>query len=394
MEKTELPNRFIQIHNWKRYFPVITWYILAATGAILKIRLGESKYNNFILFRQVFWHTIHQTNLYTEYPLEYFDTNHYGPLFSVVIAPFVLVPAPVGVFLWCIANAAILLYAIRQLPVSFKNQNIILLIGTVEMMTSVENVQFNCIMTSWIILSYVLVQKEKDFWAVFFIVAGTLVKLYGIAGILFFLFSKHKKEFILSFIFWMGTLFLLPMVISSYSFVIHSYQNWYHSLIEKNTKNITDGDGKINLSVMGLIRRIFNIELSNKIVLIPAALLYLIPLARLSQYKNIAFRLRYLALLLTGVVIFSTSAESATYILAMIGAGIWFVIAEKNPLNITILILALVITSLSATDLFPRTIKVDYIFPYGLKTLPCLLIWISLLYGLTTKNFLKEKALL
>ncbi len=394
MEKTKLQSRFIQIDNWKRYFPVIIWYILAATGAVLKIRLGESKYNNFILFRQVFWHSIHQTNLYTEYPLEYFDTNHYGPLFSVVIAPFVLVPAPVGVFFWCMANAAILLYAIRQLPLSFKNQNIILLIGTVEMMTSIENVQFNCIMTSWIILSYVLVQKEKDFWAAFFIVAGTLVKLYGIAGIFFFLFSKHKREFILSFIFWLGTLFLLPMVISSFSFVIHSYQDWYHSLIEKNSKNITDGGGKINLSVMGLIKRIFNIELSNKIVLIPAALLYLIPLARFNQYKNIEFRLHYLALLLIGVVIFSTSAESATYIIAMVGAGIWFVIAKKNPLNITILILALIITSLSATDLFPRTIKVAYIFAYGLKALPCFLIWICLLYSLTTKNFLKEKSLL
>ncbi len=394
MGKTELPNRLTQVYNWKRYFPVITWYILAATGAVLKIGLGESKYNNFILFRQVLWHTIHQTNLYTEYPLEYFDTNHYGPFFSVVIAPFVLVPAPVGVFLWCMANAAILLYAIRQLPVSFKNQNIIILIGTVEMMTSIENVQFNCIMTSWIILSYVLVQKENDFWAPFFIVAGTLVKLYGIAGIFFFLFSKHKRTFILGFIFWVGILFLLPMVFSSFSFVIHSYQDWYHSLVEKNTKNITDGDGKINLSVMGLIKRIFNIELSNKIVLIPAALLYLMPLSRFNEYKNIAFRLYYLALLLIGVVIFSTSAESATYIVAMVGAGIWFVIAEKNPLNITILTLALVITSLSATDLFPGTIKVDYIFPYGLKALPCILIWICLLYGLNTKNFLKEKSLL
>lgn len=394
MKKIKLQNRFIQINNWKRYFPVITWYTLAATGAVLKIRLGESKYNNFILFRQVFWHTIHQTNLYAEYPLEYFDTNHYGPFFSIVIAPFMLVPAPVGVFFWCMANAAILLYAIKQLPVSFKNQNIILLIGAVEMMTSIENVQFNCIMTSWIILSYVLVQKEKDFWATFFIVAGTLVKLYGIAGIFFFLFSKHKREFIISFIFWLGTLFLLPMVISSFSFVIHSYQDWYHSLVEKNTKNITDGDGKINLSVMGFIKRVFKIELANKIVLIPAAILYLIPLARFKQYKNIAFRLHYLALLLIGVVIFSTSAESATYIIAMVGVGIWFVLCKKNILNVALLIFALIVTSLSPTDLFPVSIRVNYIFPYGLKALPCFLIWIWLLYNLVTNSFMKNKVFL
>ena len=93
----------------------------AATGAVLKIRLGESKYNNFRIFRYVFWHTIHQTNLYSEYPSEYVDTNHYGP-FSVIIAPFALMPVPLGCFFWCMANAAILLYSVRQLPLSFKNQ--------------------------------------------------------------------------------------------------------------------------------------------------------------------------------------------------------------------------------------------------------------------------------
>ncbi len=387
----KLPNRLIKIDNWKPHFPVIIWYILAAIGAILKIRLGESKYNNFILFRQVFWHTIQQTNLYSEYPLEYFDTNHYGPFFSVIIAPFVLMPAPVGVFFWCMANAAILLYAIKQLPVNRKNQNIILLIGLVEMMTSIENVQFNCIMASWIILSYVLVQNEKDFWAAFFIIAGTLVKLYGIAGICFFLFSNHKREFIFGLIFWLLALFLLPMVISSFSFVINSYQDWYHSLVQKNAKNVINDDGKINLSVMGLVHRIFKIHLSNSIVLISAALLYLLPFTRFSQYKNISFRLHYLALLLIGVVIFSTSAESATYIIAMTGVGIWFIVQKKNAINIALLIFAIVITSLSPTDFFPKLIRENYVFTYGLKALPCFFIWLSLLYHLITKNFIKVK---
>ena len=391
MELLKLPGRLIKIENWKVRFPVIAWYILAATGAVLKIRLGESRYNNFIIFRQVFWHTVHQTNLYAEYPLEYFDTNHYGPFFSVVIAPFVLMPAPVGVFFWCLSNAAILIYAIRKLPVSFKNQNIILLIGAVEMMTSIENAQFNCIMASWIILSYVLVQKEKDFWAALFIAAGFLVKLYGIVGLCFFLFSKHKREFILGFVFWLCTLFLLPMVISSFSFVMHSYIDWYHSLLQKNAKNLSDGGGKINLSVMGLAERIFNIRLSNSIILIPAAILQLIPAVRFTQFRNIQFRLQYLALMLIGVVIFSTSSESPTYIIAMTGVGIWFILQEKNAINITLLAFAIVITSMSPTDFFPKYIKENYVFTYGLKALPCFLIWLSLLYHLTTKKFNEVK---
>ncbi|MEO8412745.1 MAG: glycosyltransferase family 87 protein [Ginsengibacter sp.] len=365
----------------------LIWYALATIGILLKIRLGESKYNNFRIFRQVFWHTINGTNLYSAYPSEYFDTNHYGPFFSVPIAPFAVVPPPVGVFFWCMANAAILLYAIRQLPLTFKGQNVILLIAAIEMMTSIQNAQFNCIMTSWIILSYTLVQKEKDFWAVFFIVAGTLVKLYGIVGISFFLFSKHKEQFLISFIFWLAVLFFIPVLISSFSYIAQSYVDWYHALAGKNAQNVINKDGSIDLSVMGLIDRIFKIHLSNITVLIPAAVLYLLPMLRFNQYKSTSFRVNYLALLLIGVVIFSSSAESPTYIIAMTGVGIWFVLSKKNTLNIALLIFALVLTSLSSTDLIPRSLKLSIILPYGLKTLPCFFIWAHLLSSLITKNF-------
>lgn len=389
MKKLKLAGKVVQTDTWKLCFPGIIWFTLAAIGILLKIRLGESKYNNFIIFRQVFWHTIHHTNLYSAYPLEYFDTNHYGPLFSVLIAPFALVPAPVGVFFWCITNAVMLFYAIRKLPINFQSQNVILLIAAIEMMTSIQNAQFNCIMTSWIILSYILVQNSKDFWAVFFIVAGTLVKLYGIVGICFFLFSKNKVQFILSFLFWLVMLFFLPVVLSSFHFVIQSYVDWYHSLIAKNEQNVINTDGNINLSVMGLINRILKIEVSNSSVLIPAAILYALPFLRFDQYRNVSFRLHYLAFLLIGVVIFSSSAESATYIIAMTGVGIWFVLSEKNWFDISLLIFALILTSLSATDLMPRSIKLSIIFPYGLKALPCILIWFRLLSILITKKFIR-----
>ncbi len=392
MEKIKWTERLRKIDNRNLNFPVAIWYVLAATAAVLKICLGQSKYNNFIIFRQVFWHMLDQINLYAEYPSEYFDANHYGPFFSIVIAPFAIMPTPMGVFFWCMANVVLLLYAIRQLPISFKNQNVILLIAAIEMMTSIENTQFNCIMTSWIILSYVLVQKEKDFWATLFIVAGTLVKLYGIVGICFFLFSKHRREFMTGFIFWLAVLFLLPMLFSSFSFIVQSYQDWYHSLIQKNANNIMNDDGKINLSIIGLIHRIFKIELLNSTVLIPGALLYAVPFVRICQYKNILFRLHYLALLLIGVVIFSSSSESPTYIIAMTGVGIWFILQQKNAINITLLIFALVITSLSPTDIFPKYIRENYVFAYGLKALPCFFIWLSLLYHLITKDFKHAKS--
>ncbi len=376
----------IQFAKGEISVPALLWSILAVVGVLLKIRLGDNKINNYMIFENVFWHTFHQTNLYTEYPAEYFDVNHYGPLFSFIIAPFALIPTYIGCFIWSVANAAFLFYAVRKLPLCYKDQNIILLITAIEMMTAVQNTQFNPSIAAILIFTFLLVKKQNDFWATFFIAAGFLVKLYGIAGLAFFFFSDHKIKFILSFIFWIAVLFCLPMIISSPQFIIQCYYDWFNSLVQKNETNSMSL--MQNMSVMGMLRHIFNVKEFSMLVLIPATVLYILPFLRRSQFEYLNFKLSYLAFTLIGVVIFSSSAESSTYIIAMAGVGIWFVLQNKSdPLNVLLLILALVLTSLSTTDLLPEYFKLHIVRPYSLKALPCFLVWIVLAYQLLKKDF-------
>ncbi len=385
-------SRSISIYKWKIPIPVFIWIGLAISGALAEIFRGLNSINNFLIFRGVFWHTIQQINLYAEYPAEYFDNNHYGPSFSVLIAPFAWMNIFIGCFLWCLANAAMLLYAVKQLPISNNKKNIILLIGVIEMMTSIQNVQFNPMLTAWIMMSYILVQKEKDFWATLFIAAGFLLKIYGIVGVAFFFFSKHKIKFVLSFLFWLLVVFALPMLYSSPSFIIQSYEDWINKLASKNDKNIlaTANDYMQDISVLGMIRRIGNIQnLKNLYILVPAALLYLLPFLRWKQFQFISFQLSYLAFALIGVVIFSTSAESSTFVIALIGVSIWYVLQNdsKTLWKNIVLCFVLLLTSLSATDLFPEFIRINYVRPYSLKAFPCFLVWLILAYQLLKKDF-------
>ena len=381
----------LSIYKWKIPFPVFLWMILAIAGALVEILRGTASINNFLIFRGVFWHSVQQINLYAQYPTEYFDNNHYGPSFSILIAPFAWLNVFIGCFLWCVANALILLYAVKQLPISIQKKHVILLIGAIEMMTSIQNVQFNPMLTAWIMMSYVLVQKEKDFWATLFIAAGFLVKLYGIVGLAFFFFSNHKIKFALSFIFWILVLFALPMIYATPSFIVQSYKDWFNILTVKNNKNAlaTANNYMQDISVLGMIRRIGNIQnLKNLYILIPAALLYVLPFLRWKQFKFTTFQLSYLALALIGVVIFSTSAESATFVIAVMGVGIWYVIQQQKTVWINIVLgFVLLLTSLSATDLFPEYIRMNFVRPYSLKALPCFLVWLILGYQLLKKNF-------
>jgi len=145
---------------------------------------------------------------------------------------------------------------------------------------------------------------------------------------------------------------------------------------------------------MGMIRRIFNHDhLPNYFVTVPAAILYALPFLRISQYKQAAFRISYLCLALIGVVIFSSSAESSTFVIAVCGVGIWYVI-QRDPKNKWIHILlgfVILLTSLSPTDIFPPYVREHFIRPYSLKALPCFIVWLVLIYRLLFVNFNTDK---
>ncbi len=380
----------IKIGKWRVPFPVMLWFLLAAIAATAEI--ARNDINNFFIFKQVFWHVLHRQHLYIPYPSEYFDTNHYGPVFSILIAPFALLPTAIGCFLWCLFNAWVLFYAIDKLPLNKVQRNGILLISVIEMMTSVHNVQFNPMLCGWVMLAYLLTEKKQYIWATFFIAAGFYVKLYGIIGLAFFWFAQDKLKFALSFAFWLVVLFCVPMLISSPAYIMQSYQDWFDALVEKNALNvdISVTSGMQDISLMGMIRRIFHIgTLPNYFITVPGAILYALPFLRFSQYKNDYFKLSYLAFALIGVVIFSSSAESPTYVIAVAGVALWYVIQESYtaPLNILLLILTFILTILSPTDIVPRFLKDDFIIRYSLKAFPCFLVWCVLIFQLLKKDF-------
>jgi len=374
-------------------WPEFIWFIMAVSAVAAEI--FHHSFNNYYIFKGVFWHVIHQTNLYIEYPSEYFDVNHYGPFFSIIIAPFAILPDVIGVFVWCILNAFVLWYAIKKLPVNKQGQLYILLIAAIEMMTSIHNVQINPMLAGWLILAFVLTNRGKDFWAALFIAAGFMVKLYGIAGLLFFVFSKHKLKFSLSVTFWICIMFLIPMFFSSPRFIIQSYMDWWHAIIQKNMQNtdLSRQSFMQDISFMGFIRRVFHIKAHfDFYVLFSATLMILLPLLRFRQYKFLLYRVSYLAIVLISIVIFSSSAESSTYIIAVMGVAIWYITYPSNNWSLAVLVFMLILTSLSPTDLFPAYLRNYYVGPYSLKAIPCIIVWFILLINIAFKNFFLIKS--
>lgn len=347
-------------------------------------------YNNYEIFKGVFWHTWNVTPLYTTYPNEYFDTNHYGPFFSLVIAPFAILPDSIGLLLWLVLSALLLYIAIKKLPDS-RNVFILWFVAH-ELLTALFMQQFNVAIAAMILLTFIFIKEKKEIWAALMIMMGTFVKLYGIVGLAFFFFSKNKVKFIVALVIWSIVLFVLPMLISSPDFIFNQYQAWYVSLNEKNESNLLSL--MQNISLLGMVRKISIIKTYSDLwLIIPGLLLFAFPYLRISQYKFLNFQKFVLSSVLMFTVLFSTGSESSSYIIALTGVAIWYTSApwQRNNWDLGLLIFAFIITSMSPSDLFPKSIRVNYILPYALKALPISIIWFKLSYELLTKDFDNEK---
>lgn len=384
MKVTERLNAFIHKPFFSDYRTLLgLWLLLPVIAGLVKF----TKYNNFLIFKYVYWHTIDGLSLYDTYG-EYFDSNHYGPFFSLIIAPFAIIPEKLGMILWLVVLSLALYYAIRKLPLKQKQHVFIYWFCAHELLTALFMQQFNIAIAAVIVATFYCIEKEKDIWAAFFIMLGTFVKLYGIVGLAFFFFSKHKMKFVLSLLGWAVVFFFAPMLISSPDYIISQYGGWWESLSEKNGSNLFSLQQ--NVSLLGMVRKIsHSLSYSDSWIIASGLFVFAMPYLRMQQYKNTAFRYAWLASVLLFVVLFSTGSESSSYIIAFVGISIWYVTApwKRSKADIALLIIAFVLTSLSPSDLFPRFIRQEFVLPYALKALPCIMIWLKLSYEMYRRDY-------
>ena len=117
------------------------WALLGVIAWITKYFPG--KYNNFSIFRQSFWHTLNELPLYAAYPEEYNDIFHYGPVFSLVVAPFAITPLWLGLLTWSVAQSLFLFWAVKMLPGTKRERIFIYWFCAHELLTSLFMSQFN-----------------------------------------------------------------------------------------------------------------------------------------------------------------------------------------------------------------------------------------------------------
>ncbi|MPS72033.1 MAG: DUF2029 domain-containing protein [Chryseobacterium sp.] len=385
-----MKQKFLRVISDYRIIFVI-YIIVAGLTAYSKYKRGTGGYNNYLIFKGVFYNTLQEKNIFLQYPDLFFDSNHYGIFFSLLIAPFAMMPDGLGAVLWNVTSTLVFLYAIYKLPFSDRKKSFFAWLCLQEFITAATYFQFNIILTGLLMLSAIYIYERKETQSAFSILIGTFVKVYGIVGLSAFFFIKNKLRFIISLIIIAILFFVLPMLISSPKFGVQSYIDWYVSLAEKNLSN-QSLTSRQDYSLMGVVRRVLGrTDLSNLLFVIPGFVLFMLPYLRIKQYKNLSFQLMILASTLLFVVLFSSGSESPTYIIAVAGVMLWFLMQKNiSKIDIAILIFVIILTCFSFSDLFPKSVKENYIIKYSLKAVPCIVVWFRVMYELLTRDFERD----
>lgn len=329
-------------------------------------------YNNYVIFRQSWFHLINGSDLYRLYPAEQWDFYKYSPTFALFMGSLAYFSDYIGLSLWNIINGAALFLAIRMLPFKTKWHSLLLWFIINDLLTCYANAQSNALMCALIIAAYGHMEQHKPQWATLWLVISVFIKVYGLIGFAMFLFYPNKLRFLLFAAGWTVVLALLPLAVTSPQTLIWQYQNWV-ALMK------ADAAATIGISVTGWLHTWFGLDSGFGYVTLIGIILFLLPFSRISMYKDPVFKLLILASMLVWVIIFNHKAESPTYVIAVTGVGIWYFAVPRAHWRTAILFTVLIFTSLSNTDLFPSFIKQQVFKPYTIKAVPCILAWVVIL---------------
>lgn len=369
-----MPDKKLYIFTDFRF--VTGLYLLVAIAVSLqKYFLGEEHYGNYLIFKNSFLHLIRSQDLYVLYPELKIDLFKYSPTFALLFFPFAYLPDALGMVLWNLLSVALFLFSMKGIVMDEKKKVYVLYFILIEVITSLQNFQSNLLTGALMVMTFVLLEK-KNFWLAGVCVAlGLYIKLFGaLAVLLWFLYTEKRIFFISSLIF--GIIFLIsPLLIVSPSELYNMYGAWMN-LIAKDAPHF------LNHSIISVIKNWFNLNVNKTAVQLIGVGALVFPLIKFKQFSDKRFRLFFLCSILIWSVIFNHKAESATYIIAIIGCGLWFFNSKESADKMVLMGLLFVFSCLSSTDIFPEYLKDHWVVPYSLKALPCIFIWIRLQYDL------------
>jgi hypothetical protein len=287
------------------------------------------------------------------------DVFLYGPLFSVLFAPFAVLPMWLGPFCWNVFTYTLLFFSVLTLPAqfSFLKKRFILLYSSLVLFATLLSLQLNPVVAAIFLFSFTLFEKDKGFWAILLIMISGFIKIYGFFQLAMIFFYPRPIKKILYSILIFPVLLLLPVVNLQLQHLFDYYANWFSTL----TGHL---DGFRNYSIFRLTEFISGSagSVSGIISVIVFLMLFVLSLFTLNTMrKSFAMRTMFLGILMGWVILFSTGSERHTYVIAVIGYALWYLTVIPAKTDKVLLWLNLILLGIVPIDIFCPVFISDFL---------------------------------
>ena len=366
--------------------PARSWLLALYVVTILVVAVGKAyghrgPDNNFLIFRWSFLNLASGHDMYAAQPAHHTDLYKYSPSFAVLFAPFALIPFALSLALWDALNALLLFVAVERL---LPNRQAAIALGVIylEVLRSMQRSQSNSLVTALVILAFLAFERRRQLGAASAIAIGAAVKIFPLAALALAIFYPRRIRFALLMTGAIVIVLALPLLVVTPAELAAQYQSW--RAVEASDALSVGGGGGGGLygGVMQQLRLLFGVNWPNWPVQLAGTLLLLAPLARWRNWSSLDFRMRFLAALLVFMVIFNHQSESPSFVIAVTGIAIWFVTTPRNWWHSTVMVLTILVVSISSTDVTPRSWQQHFFVHYRLKTIPCTLAWLTMMWEL------------
>lgn len=348
-----------------------------------EIRGAARPSGNFEIFRTASRHLVSGIDLYAKYPDEHSDRFKYSPTFALLFAPFAWMPWPLALFLWSTLNALVLFVAVeRALP--GRAGLLAMLCLLLEVLRGMQNAQSNALVAGLVILAFAALERANAWRAAAAVVLGACVKIFPLAALTF---AIPRRLALRTGAWALGVgagLVLLPLPITSPATLAAQYGWW---------RGVESSDAQQRwFSVMELVHRWTGASWPNWPVQLAGTLVLVAPLAlRRDRWDNARFRFLYLCSVLLYMVLFNHQAERASYLIAFVGATLWYAGSARERWQSWMYGIAFVTIPLMSTLVPGALFRTPTATLYRLA-IPALAIWLAVQWEMMRGRVVSDRA--
>jgi hypothetical protein len=284
-----------------------------------------------------------------------FDRYLYGPVFSIFFSGFAVLPSGIGAVLWNITNFSLFFIAAFNLPsekYSFENKRFVYLFLYPIVLTDLFYFQSNVFVLSLFLLAWSLFEKHKHLYAILLILFSGFSKIYGLIQLGTLLFYNRFRKNIFTVILLSAMFFFVPLLTIPFSELLAYYQSWMEAIQQRHNPL----DFEVVYRLLHMLAYSSVVDDIVKIQLVSLLAICLFTLLNYKKFGSFNFRAQVLGIVMGWIILFSTTAEKHTYVIAMGGLVLWYLSGPKTKFDVILLWLNFFLIIMVPIDaIFPKS---------------------------------------